>query len=114
MRLPVFALLLAVTWAPLCAAEQPLRRGWLSHPDDLMARALPAGIVVLEQRQGRLFVELPQTSLTELQRQRFRFREVPESWMLSAGGERFDVRRGEPALASEWRIGGSSRAFAPI
>ena len=30
MRLPVFALLLAVTCAPLCAAEQPLRRGWLS------------------------------------------------------------------------------------
>ncbi|TDI11732.1 MAG: hypothetical protein E2P04_07250, partial [Acidobacteria bacterium] len=113
MRLPVFALLLTVTCAPLCAAEQPLRRGWLSHPDELMARALPAGIVVIDQRQGRLFVELPQTSLTELQRQRFRFREVPESWMLSAGGERFDVRQGEPVLASEWRIGGSKPGLRP-
>ncbi len=113
MRLSVFALLLAATCGPLCAADQPLRRGWLSPPDDLILRSLPAGIVVIDQRQGRLFVELPETSLAELQRGNFRFREVPQSWMLSAGGERFDVRQGEPALAPEWRIAGSEPGLRP-
>ncbi len=36
-----------------------------------------------------------------------------ESWILSAGGERFDVRQGEPALAPEWRIAGSEPGLRP-
>lgn len=116
MRLSWFALLVLLLVAmcgPLCMAEESLRRGWLSSPEDLRHQILPAGMVVVDQRQDRWFVEVLDADLPELLRRGYRFREVPDSWMLSVGGERFDVREGEPALAPEWRVARSEQGLRP-
>jgi len=111
------ATVVAVTFAPLPAAAadpeaSPRRvRGWLSSPAGLPAN-LPPEARWLDREGG--FVELPEPAVSILAARGLLFRESPEAFILSAGGERFDVRLGEPPLAPEWKADAAKPAAGGV
>lgn len=109
---PLFLCLVLPAVAVPSSAGETTVRGWVEAPglpDDLRRN-----ITVLDQREHGIFVEIPVGLVGVFERRGVLFRETPEAWTLSVGGERFDVRGGEPPLQARWKVAEGSEGTRPF
>jgi subtilase family protein len=87
-------------------------KGWLQEQGGGRPMVLPSGTRTIDTRDGRSFVEVPATSLPEIDSLGLEFEPVADADVLNIGGETFDVRDGEPAIAPEWSAAGGAAIAA--
>lgn len=88
-------------------------KGWLQEQGGGRPVAFPSGTRTIDAQEDRLFVEIPASSLAEVDSLGLEFEEFESPDLLNVGAETFDVRGGEPPIATEWTAAAGTTGRKP-
>ena len=113
LSLLIFLAVLAVPAALRASAVDGRMRGWIAAPGPQEA-PLPDGVQVLDESEDERFVEVSAAARGALNARGLAFRPAPGAFFLTVGGERIDVRAGEPDLPGRWKAVRATDALRPF